>query len=138
MPLSFVQAIPVVIEQVAHLKPSSILDVGIGFGKYGVLLREVLELPYERYAQSQWKVKIDGVEAFDGYRNPIHEFAYNRVFYGRIEEILPFLGQYDVILLIDVLEHFEKEESSSGIFCCTPKNLSLLQHRDSLLLRVHT
>jgi len=110
MPLSFVQAIPVVIEQVAHLKPSSILDVGIGFGKYGVLLREALELPYERYARSRWKVKIDGVEAFEGYRNPIHEFAYNRVFYGRIEEILPSLGQYDVILLIDVLEHFEKEE----------------------------
>jgi len=110
MPLSFVQAIPVIIEQVAHLKPSSILDVGIGFGKYGVLFREALELPYERYARSQWKVKIDGVEAFEGYRNPIHEFAYNRVFYGRIEEILPSLGQYDVILLIDVLEHFEKEE----------------------------
>ncbi len=53
MPLSFAQAIPVIIEQVAHLKPSSILDVGIGFGKYGVLLREVLEFPYERYAQSQ-------------------------------------------------------------------------------------
>ena len=110
MPLSFVQAIPVVIEQVAHLKPSSILDVGIGFGKYGVLLREALELPYERYAKSQWKVTIDGVEAFEGYRNPIHEFAYNRVFYGRIEDILPSLDQYDVILLIDVLEHFEKEE----------------------------
>uniref|UniRef100_A0A7V4TH12 Glycosyltransferase n=1 Tax=Candidatus Caldatribacterium saccharofermentans TaxID=1454753 RepID=A0A7V4TH12_9BACT len=110
MPLSFVQAIPVIIEQVAHLKPSSILDVGIGFGKYGVLLREALELPYERYARSRWKVKIDGVEAFEGYRNPIHEFAYNRVFYGRIEEILSSLGQYDVILLIDVLEHFEKEE----------------------------
>ena len=110
MPLSFVQAIPVIIEQVAHLKPSSILDVGIGFGKYGVLFREALELPYERYARSQWKVKIDGVEAFEGYRNPIHEFAYNRVFYGRIEDILPSLGQYDVILLIDVLEHFEKEE----------------------------
>ena len=110
MPLSFVQAIPVIIEQVAHLKPSSILDVGIGFGKYGVLLREALELPYERYARSRWKVKIDGVEAFEGYRNPIHEFAYNRVFYGRIEDILPSLGQYDVILLIDVLEHFEKEE----------------------------
>jgi len=128
MPLSFVQAIPVVIEQVAHLKPDSILDVGIGFGKYGLLLREVLELPYERYAQSQWKVKIDGVEAFEGYRNPIHEFAYNRVFYGRIEEILPFLGQYDVLLLIDVLEHFEKEEGKKLL-----RDL-LLHARKSLLV----
>ena len=110
MPMSFIQATPFIIEQVVHLKPDSILDVGIGFGKYGLLLREVLELPYERYAQSQWKVKIDGVEAFEGYRNPVHEFVYNRVFYGKIEEILPSLGQYDVILFIDVLEHFEKEE----------------------------
>ncbi|TES46072.1 hypothetical protein E2L07_19740 [Halalkalibacterium halodurans] len=81
MPTSWIQAIPEIMEEVERFKPNSILDIGIGFGKYGVLLRESLELPYERYSKSDWKVRLDGVEAFTNYKNPIHEHVYDKVLF---------------------------------------------------------
>ena len=52
------------------LQPRSILDVGCGFGKYGMLLREYLDVWHERYDKERWQVRIVGIEAFEQYRNP--------------------------------------------------------------------
>lgn len=110
MPSSWVQAIPSILKNVQHCDPSSILDIGVGFGKYGVLYREVLELPYMRYHKKQWKVIIHGIEVFQSYHNPIYDFAYDQIFYGNVKNLIGNMLKYDVITLIDVLEHFEKEE----------------------------
>ncbi|RDI41850.1 glycosyltransferase [Falsibacillus pallidus] len=110
MPTSFYQAIPEIIEHIRIDEPSSILDVGVGFGKYGVLLREVFDIPFERYEKKSWQLQIDGIEGFAGYRNPLHEYVYNQVIYGNLESVIDQMGDYDTILLIDVLEHFEKPE----------------------------
>lgn len=110
MPTSWYHTIPAIIEQIHLVRPNSILDVGIGFGKYGVLIRDALELPFQRYHKNQWKVKLDGVEAFPGYKNPLHDFIYDKIFYCNVNEIIDQLPKYDVILLIDILEHFSKEE----------------------------
>lgn len=110
MPTSYYQVIAEIVGQVVALAPASILDLGVGFGKYGMLCREVLDIPYQRYAKKDWLIRIDGVEGWKPYRNPIHDYVYNRVFYGKIEAQLPTLGRYDVVLLIDVLEHFSKED----------------------------
>lgn len=115
MPTSWYQITPVIVEQIALARPQSILDVGVGFGKYGVMIRDALELPLERYHKHQWKIRIDGIEAFPEYKNPIHEFVYNQVFYVDIRAVVNQLPKYDVILLIDVLEHFTKEEGLSLI-----------------------
>lgn len=111
MPTSWYQATPAIVDLVLLDHPSSILDIGIGFGKYGVLLREALDIPYERYEKKDWSVKIDGIEGFADYQNPIHQYVYNEMYYGEIYTVLPKLQQnYDTVLLIDVLEHFEKQE----------------------------
>jgi len=110
MPVSYYQAIPYIMHQIEQETPQSILDIGVGFGKYGLLCREVLELPYQRYHKSQWQLQIDGVEIFPGYRNPIHDYVYDRVFYGDIRELAGDLSLYDVVLLVDVLEHLTKED----------------------------
>ncbi|MBC7343764.1 MAG: glycosyltransferase family 1 protein, partial [Clostridia bacterium] len=73
MPTSWYQVIPIVLDQIQSLQPRSVLDVGIGFGKYGMLIREALEVPLGRYYKHQWQIKVDGVEVFSGYKNPIHE-----------------------------------------------------------------
>lgn len=109
MPTSWYQVIPTVLELVERYRPRSILDVGVGFGKYGVLLRDALEVPLGRYHKSQWKLRIDGVEVFRGYRNPLHDYCYDRVYYGDIANLIDQLPRYDLILLVDVLEHLEKE-----------------------------
>ncbi|RLQ94552.1 glycosyltransferase [Falsibacillus albus] len=108
MPTSFYQAIPEIIEHVRMDGPASILDVGVGFGKYGVLLREVFDIPFERYEKKSWQLKIDGIEGFEGYKNPLHEHVYDQVIYGDVESVIDQMGSYDTILMIDVLEHFEK------------------------------
>lgn len=109
MPTSWYQAIPSILDKVQYIYPQSILDIGVGFGKYGVLFREALELPYLRYHKSQWKVVIDGIEAFPEYHNPIYDFVYNEIFYGDVKDLIKYRGVYDVITMIDVIEHFEKE-----------------------------
>lgn len=110
MPTSWYETIPTILDKVRIEKPTSILDIGIGFGKYGVLLREALDIPFERYEKRDWKIKIDGIEAFKDYQNPIHEYIYDKIYYNTVENVLPSLDHYDVIMLIDVLEHFEKNE----------------------------
>ena len=115
MPTSWYQAIPSILDQVQKENPKSILDVGVGFGKYGLMVREVLELPYERYNKNQWIVNIEGIEAFEEYRNPIHDYIYNKIHYGEVTQVIDNLPKYDCILLIDVLEHFEKEEGKKVI-----------------------
>ena len=109
LPTSWFQAIPTILNQVILSHPTSILDIGVGFGKYGLLLREVFEIPYERYDKSQWITKVDGVEVFETYCNPVYDFAYDNIYYGDIIEIVDTLDRYDVIMIIDVIEHFEKE-----------------------------
>lgn len=115
MPTSWYQAIPHILEMVQSENPSSILDIGVGFGKYGLLLRDMLELPFERYHKQQWKLKLDGVEVFSEYKNPIHDYIYDQIYYNNIIDIVDKLSHYDVILMIDILEHFNKEEGLSLI-----------------------
>ncbi|MFC7394382.1 glycosyltransferase [Scopulibacillus cellulosilyticus] len=127
MPTSWYQTIPDIIEHVLIDQPQSILDIGVGFGKYGVLLREVFDIPYERYNKEHWNLKIDGVEGFKDYENPIHSYVYNQIYYGKIQNIIDSLDNYDTILLVDVLEHFEKEEGKQVI-------RKLLEHTNKSLI----
>lgn len=115
MPTSWIQSIPEILSEVQKYKPKSILDIGIGFGKYGVLLRETMELAEERYEKKDWSIKIDGIEAFKDYHNPLHDYVYDKVYYDTVSNCIEKLPDYDVVLLIDVLEHFEKEEGKDVI-----------------------
>ena len=99
--------------------PESVLDVGVGFGKYGVLAREYLELWDGRNRYGDWKRRIDGIEAFADYLTPLHEYIYDRVHVGNALDILPSLEpNYDLILLIDVLEHFDYSEGMRILELC--------------------
>lgn len=110
MPASDYHHISDVLHIVEQHRPTTVLDVGVGFGKWGVLCREVLDIYQGRFYPHEWTAKIEGVEIFDGYRNPLWEFAYNRIFTGDAFEILESLGDYELVLACDILEHFEKEK----------------------------
>lgn len=110
MPTSYSGQISTIMNFIANENPKSILDVGIGFGKYGVLSREILDIEKENYYKKDWKVIIDGIEGFKDYKNSIHEYVYNKVFYGLVQDIYKDIEKnYDLIIMIDILEHFEKE-----------------------------
>jgi hypothetical protein len=122
-------------EIVVNINPESVLDIGTGFGKYGLLCREYLELWDGRQDYNHFLRRIDGVEAFEKYVTPLHEFVYDNIYTNDILKLVGTLeSRYDLVLLIDVLEHFDKEDGKSlltkilaknkGILISTPKNPS--------------
>lgn len=111
MPTSFYGQISTILNLVQQTKAKSILDIGVGFGKYGVLCREMLDIPFERYYKENWLIRIDGIEGYKPYQNPIHTYVYNNIYYDPISVAIKNLEiNYDLGLFIDVLEHFEKKE----------------------------
>lgn len=113
MPSSRPNTIPTVIHLVRQLKPRSILDVGVGFGKWGHLFREytdILEAEHDprRYRRANWQVRIDGIEGFAAYVTNMHRYLYNDVYIGNARDLIKNLPRYDLIFAGDVLEHFDK------------------------------
>jgi hypothetical protein len=103
--------LPTVIHFVSAISPSRILDIGVGNGTYGFMLRQSLDISHERLRSEDWKITIDGVEIFPDYRNPVWDYAYNKVYIGDVTKLLEQLGDYDVILCNDVLEHFDHDQA---------------------------
>ncbi|MDR4491701.1 MAG: hypothetical protein R2685_12490, partial [Candidatus Nitrosocosmicus sp.] len=126
--------IPKIIEMLISINPNSVIDIGSGFGKFGVLCREYLDLRDGRQKYG-FKRRIDCVEVFPDYISPLHNYVYNKTYNHNILDIVPKLRlRYDLVLLIDVLEHFEKNEGkyllktllkgNEGIIISTPKKPS--------------
>ena len=100
--------------------PRSLLDIGAGFGKYGVLAREYLELHDYSWRKPNWQCHIDGIEAFEEYLSELHNFTYNHVFVGNALDIVPTLEEhYDLVLLVDVLEHFTFDDGVKLLKDCS-------------------
>lgn len=154
MPSSRASTIPYVIFAIKQLQPQSILDVGIGFGKWGYLFREYTDIINSehnpgRYHKSGWKVRIEGIEAYRDYLHEAHTFIYDKIHIGDASEIVPKLGKFDVIFLGDIIEHFPLDvgkkllrtaikQSNKCVILTTPKydtgqtdlcNNPLEQHR---------
>jgi hypothetical protein len=108
MPLSRPDTIPAVINYIWGKNPQSLLDVGVGFGGMGVLFRQTMDVRWGRL--KDWHTKIEGIEIELKYKNNAWS-VYNNVFIGDARDILPTLGEYDVIFFGDVLEHFEKKDA---------------------------
>lgn len=115
MPMSDFQHMPTVLHYAVKLEPQSTLDVGIGMGTYGFLLREFLDIIGERLDPKDWRMRIEGVEIFEAYRNPVWDYAYDKVHVGDARHVLAGAGKFDLILMNDVLEHFERDEARALI-----------------------
>jgi SAM-dependent methyltransferase len=121
MPFSQSSQISAIVEFAEDLKPVSVLDLGTGMGQYGFLLRnnlenlnlfEITDNVGKQRNREDWRIKIDGVEGFAGYLTPVHDYAYNNIVIGDVLSVLPTIADksYDLILGIDVLEHFTNED----------------------------
>ena len=108
MPTSEITQISQITELISYTAPRKILDIGIGGGKYAFLSREYLDQPY---MEQPVHTVIHGVEAFPQYIRSLHSMLYDHIFIGdfaRVKEQID--SDYDLILFIDVIEHFTKEE----------------------------
>lgn len=106
MPSSDYISIPKVLQVVERLHPRSILDIGVGNGRYGFLFREVLDWNYGRLAPQYWSVQIDGVEVDASYINHVHHYVYDHINVGDWLQLATGDAHYDLCFLGDVLEHW--------------------------------
>src|SRR6266568_4482900 len=93
MPSSRPNTVPTVIHLVRQLQPRSILDVGVGFGKWGHLFREYTDIQEAerdpaRYQRHNWQVKIDGIEGYSDYLTEMHRYLYNEIYTGDALEVM--------------------------------------------------
>lgn len=126
MPTSQFHQINEIVELMFLTRPASILDAGIGFGKYGMLAREYLDV-WNRRRRSECAIRIDGIEVFREYLNSVHDFVYNRICVGDAVDVVPRLDlEYDVILLIDVIDHLDRERRGLLLNASTKRGRNLM------------
>lgn len=114
MPISDYHGVSAIMGEILLLSPDCVLELGVGFGKWGVLCRELLDAAYGRCRPDQWKTRIYGVEVHPAYRNPAWG-AYDHVCVGDFASSFEPITQgcYDLVLMIDSLEHVEPTRGRS-------------------------
>jgi hypothetical protein len=95
MPSSYADSYPPIVHAIIARKPRRVLDIGPGWGKYGLACREyVHDLD-----------TIDAIEVVQG-RMPTQPAIYNNVYIGDARDATEtFYQDYDLVLIIDVIEH---------------------------------
>jgi hypothetical protein len=103
------QQIPFCIDALMKIEPRRVLDVGVGFGRWGMIVREFCDVWFSRVFKDQWQVHLEGIEAFPKSITEYHRHFYNQIHLGDASEVIPTLeGPWSVTIYGDVLEHFTK------------------------------
>lgn len=89
---------PIIMDIIRRRKPASILDIGVGTGYYGEMIRR--DLP---------DVKLHGFEPFVEYYNDRWK-CYDLIHNLDVRTAELGLDGFDLYLMIDVIEHMSKEE----------------------------
>jgi SAM-dependent methyltransferase len=117
MASSFASQIPAITHLVGSLKPKTVLDIGKGFGKYGFLIHEYAgidnqtKLDPSKTMAEQSQVRVEAVEVDADLMLPHLSQLYARVHFGDVLKLYPELPKYDLILMIDIIEHINKEQT---------------------------
>jgi Methyltransferase domain len=116
MPIGSYAAIPLLAQALLQCHPRSVLDLGMGFGGGGVVVRQWLDLGIR-----PWRTYLVGVEVWPDYRNPVWDL-YNVVYVQSIEQFVgAYADSFDCVLLGDVLEHFEKDAGREIVAAIKPR-----------------
>ena len=114
-------------EIIQQLAPRKTLDIGVGsLGRWALLVREFTEVWNGRVNRGSWTGTVDGIEAFAGQINNLHSSLYDTLYIGDAFEVLDNVGRYDLIIMGDVLEHFEEEKTKPIVQRCLRKSRRLI------------
>jgi hypothetical protein len=117
MASSFASQIPIIIDIIRQIHPKTILDIGKGFGKYGFLIHEYVGIDNTRKLNPSISMKdhsdirIDAVEVDPDLMLPHLNLFYNKIFEGDVLKIYQDLPSYDLVMMIDIIEHINKAEA---------------------------
>jgi hypothetical protein len=118
MASSFISQVPSIIQLVQKLKAKKILDIGKGFGKYGFLIHEYAgidntkKLNPSKFLKDLSTIEIDAVEVDPDLMLPHLQQIYSKIYFGDILTIYKDLKSYDLVLMIDIIEHIAKKEAT--------------------------
>ena len=101
------------IDWIREVNPKSVLDVGVGFGKWGFLCREYLDVFNGRHFRKDWKVRIVGIEGFERYLHPASHYIYDDMVIGDAFEKIKKVGDFDLVIMADILEHFTSSKADT-------------------------
>jgi hypothetical protein len=112
MPSGPLETVPILIESILSVEPQRILDIGVGTGKWGFLLREQRDL-----AKGRHELRIDGIEGYAPYIGDHQRAVYDRIYIADVRTWLPSQPDqlYDVALMLDVIEHFSPDEAKTVV-----------------------
>ena len=111
MPIGSYSAYGQVIRGMLATNPGSVLDLGVGFGMNGAAVRNWLDLGTKEAHGGKWRVRLEGVEIFEKYKNPMWGI-YDKVHITDIREFIDKDVKFDLVVMTDVIEHFTKEEGT--------------------------
>ena len=116
MPIGAFTTIPHLAKGILSTNPTTVLDLGIGFGMNGAVVRNWLDCGTQPY-----QAELTGVEIFGEYISPLWDL-YDRV---HISDIYKFLQDavnnernYDMVIMTDVIEHFDKDMGIKVLEMC--------------------
>lgn len=97
-----------------------VLDVGCGWGRYGVLIKDSWPWAY-----------IVGVDALD---RVMWRDAYDEL-HGAVlpDGTLRDLGEFEVVLLLDVIEHLDKDDGPAALAWCRAHGPTILSTPNGLM-----
>lgn len=103
-------------KEIIRLQPQSVLDIGIGYGKWGLLVREYAEVwKHHRLYPKDWKVKLIGCEIHKPYANPVWQLYDGICDCDALDLPRDFNDweprRFDLGIMIDVLEHMPREKA---------------------------
>jgi hypothetical protein len=104
---SSLRHVRLIVDTVLSASPRSVLDLGMGTGKYGFLLREQHDLAQLHGGTETWQLRLVGVEAYSPYVGDIQRFVYDDVVIADAQDYLVSCQEsFDFALVLDLLEHF--------------------------------
>jgi hypothetical protein len=100
MPSSFVDSVPPIVKTIIDVNPERVVDVGPGWGKYGLMCREYLP----------GLKNLEAVEVLEG-RLHTQDVIYDRVYEADVRDMDSiYWNSTDLVLIIDVIEHMTLED----------------------------
>ncbi len=106
------QALPFCVEAMVEVSPNRVLDLGVGLGMWGMLVREFCEERNEAKQGQERKVHLEGIRISDRRYGEHQAFLYDRVHTttgSRVAEQMS--GHWNLAIVGDALDQWPKDTS---------------------------
>jgi SAM-dependent methyltransferase/predicted O-methyltransferase YrrM len=105
MPTSVPALLSFYAQALQHIQPERVLDVGVGFGGWAMLVREICDERQGRIHRENWRVRVEAVTSAPHDVEEYHHFFYDSIHVGEPLEVMSRLdGSWELVVLGH--EHF--------------------------------